>query len=511
MLVPLTTDDFLTRGAAVYPDRVAVIDEPDQPGGSLGALTFAELQRRVRAIGAGLDEMGIAAGERIAVASLNAARMLELFYAATATGRIVVPINFRLKRDEVAYIVQHSGASLLLVDPELDEPLAGVPAPRRLVLGPESDDALLRFDTEPAPWDAIHENATATINYTSGTTAHPKGVELTHRNIWLNATVLALHLGVTDRDVYLHTVPMFHVNGWNLPFALAGLGVTQVMLRSVDGAEVLRRVEHHGVTLMGGAPAVLDICLGAAEAFERPRPGAGRLRVLAGGAPPPTRTIARVEEELGWEFMQIYGLTESSPLLVVNRARPEDAAVGDDERRRRLTRAGAPALGVRLRTAPDGEALARSNHVMRRYWRQPKATAAALDGGWLRTGDGGEMRDGYLTISDRKKDVIVTGGENVTSIEVENRLHSHPGVAEVAVIGVPDVKWGETVKALVVRANGAHVDEAELIAYARASLAHYKCPTSVDFVSALPRTVTGKVQKYRLREPYWAGRERMVA
>ena len=511
MLVPLTTDDFLTRGAAVYPDRVAVIDEPDQPGGSLGALTFAELQRRVRAIGAGLDEMGIAAGERIAVASLNAARMLELFYAATATGRIVVPINFRLKRDEVAYIVQHSGASLLLVDPELDEPLAGVPAPRRLVLGPESDDALLRFDTEPAPWDAIHENATATINYTSGTTAHPKGVELTHRNIWLNATVLALHLGVTDRDVYLHTVPMFHVNGWNLPFALAGLGVTQVMLRSVDGAEVLRRVEHHGVTLMGGAPAVLDICLGAAEAFERPRPGAGRLRVLAGGAPPPTRTIARVEEELGWEFMQIYGLTESSPLLVVNRARPEDAAVGDDERRRRLTRAGAPALGVRLRTAPDGEALARSNHVMSRYWRQPKATAAALDGGWLRTGDGGEVRDGYLTISDRKKDVIITGGENVTSIEVENRLHSHPGVAEVAVIGVPDVKWGETVKALVVRANGAHVDEAELIAYARASLAHYKCPTSVDFVSALPRTVTGKVQKYRLREPYWAGRERMVA
>src|SRR5215216_2896016 len=410
MLVPLTTDDFLTRGAAVYPDRVAVIDEPDQPGGSLGALTFAELQRRVRAIGAGLDEMGIAAGERIAVASLNAARMLELLYAATATGRIVVPINFRLKRDE------------------------------------------------------IHENATATINYTSGTTAHPKGVELTHRNIWLNATVLALHLGVTDRDVYLHTVPMFHVNGWNLPFALAGLGVTQVMLRSVDGAEVLRRVEHHGVTLMGGAPAVLDICLGAAEAFERPRPGAGRLRVLAGGAPPPTRTIARVEDELGWEFMQIYGLTESSPLLVVNRARPEDAAVGDDERRRRLTRAGAPALGVRLRTAPDGEALARSNHVMRRYWRQPKATAAALDGGWLRTGDGGEVRDGYLTISDRKKDVIITGGENVTSIEVENRLHSHPGVAEVAVIGVPDVKWGETGRALVVLANIAHVDEAERIA-----------------------------------------------
>jgi fatty-acyl-CoA synthase len=209
--------------------------------------------------------------------------------------------------------------------------------------------------------------------------------------------------------------------------------------------------------------------------------------------------------------MQIYGLTETSPLLVLNRARPEDAAAGDDERQRRLTRAGAPALGVRLRTAPDGEVLARSNHVLKRYWRQPEATAAALDGGWLHTGDGGELRDGYLTISDRKKDMIITGGENVASIEVENRLHSHPGVAEVAVIGVPHVKWGETVKAVVVPTNGAHVSEAELIAYARAGLAHYKCPTSVDFVSALPRTVTGKVQKYRLREPHWAGRERMVA
>jgi fatty-acyl-CoA synthase len=511
MLVPLTTDDFLTRGATVYPDRVAVIDEPDQPAGCLGTLTFAELQRRVRAIGAGLDEMGIAAGERIAVVSFNAARMLELFYAATATGRIVVPINFRLKRDEVAYIVEHSGASLLVVDPDLDEALADVPAPQRLVLGPQSDQALLRFDASPRSWDGINENATATINYTSGTTAQPKGVELTHRNIWLNATVMALHLGITDRDVYLHTVPMFHANGWSLPFALAGLGVPQVMLRKVDGAEVLRRIERHGVTLMGGAPAVLDICLGAAAAFEHPRPGTGRLRVLCGGAPPPTRTIARVEDELGWEFMQVYGLTETSPALVLNRARPEDAAAGDDERRRRLTRAGAPALGVRLRTTPDGEVLARSNHVLKRYWRQPQATAAALHGGWLHTGDGGELRDGYLTISDRKKDVIITGGENVSSIEIENRLHSHPGVAEVAVIGVPDPKWGETVKAIVVRASGAHVREAELIAHARAGLAHYKCPTSVDFVSALPRTVTGKVQKYRLRETYWAGRDRMVA
>src|SRR5215207_9857379 len=296
MLVPLTTDDFLTRGATVYPDRIAVIDEPNQPAGTLGALTFAELQARARAISAGLDAMGVGAGERIAVVSPNAARMLELFYGATATGRIVVPVNFRLKRDEVAYIVEHSGASLLLVDPELDEPLADVRAPRRLMLGRDSDEALLRFGREPRPWDHVDENATATINYTSGTTVRPKGVELTHRNLWLNATVMALHLGITDQDVYLHTVPMFHANGWSLPFALAGLGVPQIVMRRVDGAEVLRRVERHDVTLCGGAPAVLDIAMGAAAAWPRPRPRRlrrRRRRAAAGGREQPDRRRRR--------------------------------------------------------------------------------------------------------------------------------------------------------------------------------------------------------------------------
>jgi acyl-CoA synthetase (AMP-forming)/AMP-acid ligase II len=435
--------------------------------------------------------------------------MLDLFYWATGSGRIVVPINFRLGRDEVDYIVRHSEASLLLVDPELELPLAAVRAPRRLTLGSESDAALLRFGVEPRPWNDVDENATATINYTSGTTARPKGVELTHRSIWLNATVMALHLGVTDRDVYLHSVPMFHVNGWSLPFSLAALGVPQVVLRKVDGPEILRRIARHGVTLLGGAPAVLDIALNAAS--HGASTGANRVRVVTGGAPPPTRTIARVEQELGWEVIQIYGLTETSPLLVSNRARTEDVAAGDDERHRRLTRAGAPALGVTLRVAPDGEILARSNHVLKGYWRQPDATAQALAGGWLHTGDGGQLQDGYLSVHDRKKDVIITGAENVSSIEVENRLRSHPAVADVAVIAVPDRKWGETVKAVVVPAPAARVTAAELIAHARDGLARYKCPTSVDFVDALPRTTTGKVQKFLLRDRYWADHGRQVA
>ena len=499
MHIPLTTHDFLARGATVYRDRVAVVDDPSQPGGGLGELTFADLDRRARAVGAGLDAMGIGPGERIAVVSPNCARMLDLFYGATATGRIVVPINFRLNRDEVAYIVDHSQASLLLVDPEYDEALRDVRAPHRLVLGPQSDATLLRFDAEPRAWTGIDENATATINYTSGTTAHPKGVELTHRNLWLNATVLALHLGITDRDVYLHTSLMFHANGWGLPFALAGLGVPQIVLRKADGPEILRRIERHGVTLCCGAPAVLDSALNAAEAWPRPRPGAGALRVLCGGAPPPTRTIARVEDELGWEFMQIYGLTETSPLLVTNRARAEDVAAGDDERRRRLTRAGAPALGVTLTTAPDGEVLARSNQVLKGYWRQPDATAEALADGWLQTGDGGHLDDGYLTISDRKKDVIVTGGENVASREVEQVLCALPAVSEAAVVGIPDEHWGERVCAVVVRRPGHVLTDEDVVTAVAARLAGFKKPRQVVFVDDLPKNAAGKVVKTELR------------
>jgi acyl-CoA synthetase (AMP-forming)/AMP-acid ligase II len=212
-------------------------------------------------------------GERVAVVSHNSARLLESFFGVTAWGRVLVPVNFRLSRDEVAYIVEHSGASVLLVDPELDEALADVTAPHRYVLGAASDEVLVRTDAAPVPWEAPDEDATATINYTSGTTARPKGVQITHRNIWVNGVTFALHAGVTDRDVYLHTLPMFHANGWGMPFAMAGLGVPQVVLRKVDGAEVLRRVERYGVTVMCAAPAVVAAVLEAAASWDGPVPG----------------------------------------------------------------------------------------------------------------------------------------------------------------------------------------------------------------------------------------------
>ena len=516
MRVPLTIADHLERAALVYPDRVGVIDEPDQPATSWGELTYGRVAELARAQAAALDGLGVGRGERVAIVSHNAARLLVSFFGVSAWGRVLVPVNFRLAPDEVRYIVEHSGASVLLVDPELDGSLAGVTAEHRFVLGTDSDGALwggAAQDTavEPEPWAEPDEDATATINYTSGTTARPKGVQLTHRNLWINAATFALHAGVSDRDVYLHTLPMFHCNGWGMPFALAGMGAQQVVLRKVDGAEILHRVDRHGVTLLCGAPAVVAAVLDAAANWDGPIPGHGRTRMVVAGAPPPTRVIERMETDLGWEFIQIYGLTETSPLLTVNRRRAEWDDLSPADRAAELVRAGAPALGVSLRVSEVGEVLTRSNVVLDGYWAQPDATAEALEGGWFHTGDGGTIDDGYLTISDRKKDVIISGGENVSSIEVEDVLHSHPAVAEVAVIGVPDERWGETVKALVVLADGADADERELIVHCRGRLTHYKCPTSVEVRDVLPRTATGKLQKFKLRAPYWEGRDRQVS
>ena len=512
MKVPFSTSDFLDRAALCYPDRIGVVDEPgESQDGGLGRVTYRDLAARAAALAAGLDELGVERGDRVAIVSHNSARLLESFFGVTSWGRVLVPINFRLAPAEVEYIVEHSGASVLLVDPEIDEQLADVTAKHRFVLGKDSDAALLRMGVEPVPWEEPDEDATATINYTSGTTARPKGVQITHRNIWVNAVTFALHAGVTDRDVYLHTLPMFHANGWGMPFALTGLGVPQVVIRKIDGADILRRVEQHGVTLLCAAPAVVAAVLEAAATWEGEIPGRGRTRVVCAGAPPPSRTIQRISDELGWEFLQIYGLTETSPLLTVNRQRAEEDALAPEERAKRLARAGMPALGVRLAISEQGEVLARSNVVLEGYWQQPDATADALDGGWFHTGDGGTMDDeGYLTISDRKKDVIITGGENVSSIEVEDCLFSHPAVAEVAVIGVPSEKWGETIKALVVLAPGESADEAELIAWCKDKAAGYKAPTSIEFRDELARTATGKLQKFKLREPYWEGRERQV-
>jgi acyl-CoA synthetase (AMP-forming)/AMP-acid ligase II len=514
MRVPLNVWDYLERAAYVHGDRVAVVDEPNVLG-SLGTLTYAQFEARARGMALALDRMGVGDGERVAIVTPNAARVLIAFFGVSGFNRIVVPANFRLSSEEIRYIVDHSGASVLLVDPELDQALASVKAKHRIVMDGVHDAEL--FAEAPAGAMPrrrdIDENETASINYTSGTTARPKGVQVTHRNIWLNAAIFGWHTGVSEREVYLHTLPMFHCNGWGMCYGVTGMAGRHIVLRKVDGEEILKRIESHGVSLLCGAPAVVAAILGAAEkrrAAGRPVPGRGSVRMVVAGAPPPSKVIARMQDELGWEFIQIYGLTETSPLLTFNRAGPELDGLPNDEKARLLARTGPPAIGVQIRVDEHGEVLARSNHVFEGYWEQPEETAKAIVDGWFHTGDGGHMDGPCLVISDRKKDVIITGGENVSSIEVEDCLFQHPGVAEAAVIGVPDEKWGETIKALVVLKPGTAATEQELMDFCRGRMAHFKCPTSVEIRSELARTATGKLQKFKLREPYWKGHERRV-
>src|SRR6201997_3730232 len=292
-----------------------------------------------------LDAMGVGQGERVAIVSPNAARFLISYFGVSAYGRILVPVNFRLNAEEISYIIGHSGTSVLLADPESEESLRGISVKHKIVLDGSADAELFAaapVGAQPAEWTG-DEDETASINYTSGTTARPKGVQLTHRNCWLNAATFGWHTGVTDRDVFMHTLPMFHCNGWGMPYAVTGMGVPQVVVRKIDGEELLRRIDTHGVTLMCGAPAVVAAILTAAtdrRAAGREVPGAGRVRIVVAGAPPPSKTIERVETELGWEFIQIYGLTETSPLLTINRAPAEWDGLEAGDRSRLQSQAG---------------------------------------------------------------------------------------------------------------------------------------------------------------------------
>ena len=508
MKVALTIVDHLRRAEQVYGDRIAVVDEPDQPAQSWGSITYKEMASRARAQAAALDALGVPHGARVAVVSQNSARLLTSFFGVSGFGRVLVPINFRLVAAEVSYIVEHCGAEVLIIDPELEESLADVNAKHKFIIGAESDAILYKYDAEPLPWEP-DEDATATINYTSGTTARPKGVQLTHRSLWVNAAVFGWQLGINDRDVYLHTLPQFHVNGWGLVYSVTAMGGTHVILRKVDGPEILRRVVEHKVSLLCGAPAVANTVLDAAgTAAQTPR---DNVRMVVAGAPPPTKTIERIGSELGWEFIQIYGLTETSPLLTMNRMRAEWDELSSHDRASKLGAAGAPALGVQVMVDAEGEVLARGNTVMNGYWEQPEETGKAIVDGWFHSGDGGSVgENNFITIADRKKDVIISGGENVSSIEVEDALFSHPDVAEVAVIGIPDEKWGELVLGLVVKSAGSALTEDELIAYVKTKLAGYKCPKRIEFRDELARTATGKLQKFKLRAPYWEGREKQI-
>ena len=348
MIVQFNIRDFLDRAELAYPDRVGLLDEPDQPAASWEPMTFGELAAAAARPGGRSRPAGCRRGRACGGGLAQLLPPAHLFLRGLAWGRILVPVNFRLSAAEVGYIVDHAGALGVLVDPGLDDALAEVRAPHRFVLGAESDPVLFPEGCEPRSWES-DEGATATINYTSGTTARPKGVQLTHRNCWVNAAVFGWHVQLSDRDVYLHTLPMFHANGWGVPWAAVAMACPQVALRKVDGTEILRRIERHGVTLLCAAPAVVNAVLDALATWDGAVPGRDVTRIVVAGAPPPSRTIERIESELGWEFIQLYGLTETAPVLTFNRSRPEWDDLSSAERARKLVRAGAPAVGTEVR------------------------------------------------------------------------------------------------------------------------------------------------------------------
>ncbi len=524
MEVPLLVTDFLRRPAQLYADKTAVVDGDRR-------YTYAELQARVHQMAHALRALGLEPGDRACILSPNSHFFLESFYATAMTGVILVPLNYRLTPADHEYILNHAGVKAVLVDGEytgvIDEIRPNLPSVEHWIVAqhdaPTPDgwrDWEEWIADEPAhapPAVELDENDVVSINYTSGTTARPKGVMLTHRNCYLNAYNMIVHLGMRHEDVELWTLPMFHCNGWGGVYALTGLGGTHVVLRAVDGAEIFRLIEAEGVTFACMAPAVLRTIL---DYPDRERHSiTTRPRFTVAGAPPPAAFIERLEQELGWEFLQIYGLTETAPLLTVSK--PDHATEAGNWARR--ARAGVPGIGVELMVADDdgkpvamdgetvGEVCARSNVVFKGYYEQPDQTAAAIPDGWFHTGDLGVWdASGSVNIVDRKKDVIISGGENISSPEIEDALYQHSAVVECAVIGVPHEKWGETPKALVVLRESGAVDEAGLIEFCRERLAHFKCPTSVEFVEALPRTATGKLQKFKLREQYWGATERRV-
>jgi fatty-acyl-CoA synthase len=529
MFEPLLPLNFLRRAARLFPDKIAVVDGERR-------YSYHRLATRVNRLSNALRQMGVNRGDKVAVLSPNSHRMLEAFFAVPQLGAILTPLNYRLTTHEFAYILAHSEAKIVLVDWEyshqlapLVEKLQGVQhyvllrdteTPTAAIPARDYEELLAEASPQfPQPVD-VAETDIATLNYTSGTTARPKGVMLSHRACVTAALNYLVSLNVRPTDVYLHTLPMFHANGWGGIWALCGLGGTQVCLRRVEAQTVFELMQQEGVTLACAAPTVLVTLANFPRAREyRLAPG---IRIGTGGSPP-AAAVLRHMEALGIEVIHLYGLTETGPFLTSCEWQPAWNTLDVAERYRLKARQGIAQLLTDVRVMDEemrevpqdgktvGEIVARGNNVMEGYFKQPQETAEAMRGGWFHTGDLAVVHaDGYIEIVDRAKDVIVSGGENISSVEVEAMLYEHPAVLEAAVIGVPDGTWGEAPKALVVLKPGQHLEARALIAFCRERMAHFKAPKSVEFITALPKTATGKIQKFALREPYWQGHAKRV-
>jgi fatty-acyl-CoA synthase len=517
--VPLVLTQFLDRAVTLYGDKQAIICEDR-------VFTYQQLNERVNQLSHGLQKLGISKGDRVAYLAPNSVEMLEGFYGVFQLGGVMVPLNIRLKPEDYLFILNHSESKVLFVDQDLYHLI--VPIKDKLETIEEIvvhykddpteeigyDDWLAEQNSEAFDRPAIEEDDVCSLLYTSGTTGNPKGVMLTHRNNYLHALSSMHHLGITDEDVLLHVLPMFHVNGWGSPFYYTANGATQVCSRKTTPETVFAALEKHKVSIMHMAPTVLNSLL---QYYEQNIPKIEQcVRVIIAGSAPPPAFVTRVEKELGWEFIQVYGMTESSPLSLVSVIRSQLKDLPAKDQYRMKSKAGISMIGSEVKVVTDdgkevahngtdiGEVIVRSNGVMQGYWKNEEATMETIKNGWLYTGDMATVDEyGHIDIVDRKKDVIISGGENISSIEVEGVLYDHPDVLEAAVIAVPHEKWGETPHAFIVLREGRSVTEQELIAFSRERLAHFKAITGVTFVRELPKTASGKIQKIVLRNDYW--------
>jgi fatty-acyl-CoA synthase len=505
---------FARRARQYYSEREAVVDGDVR-------LTYRQFFERCDRWSAALQGFGIRPGDRVAYIAPNTHAHLESFIAVPQIGAVLVPINYRLIADDFAYIINHSGARVVCVHSAyldtVESVRAQLPNVEQFVALEGGKEGWLDYETTLAAATTtfvaavIDENDLLTINYTSGTTARPKGVMLTHRNVYMDALGTLIHFPLNPRDRYLWTLPMFHANGWAFVWLVSGRGATHLCLRHVDPRGIFDLIERENATAFCAAPTVLIAIANAPEELWRnARKG---IRLLTGGAPPAAATIERIEGDLGWELTQAYGLTETSPIMTICEPLPDHDALSPQERALIKARQGVAMVTVGEMRVVDsdgvevahdgksmGEIVLRGNTVMKGYYNNPEATAIALRDGWFHSGDAAVVHpDGYVEIRDRFKDIIISGGENISSVEVESMLLRHPAVREVAIVGMPHPQWGESPHAFVILQNGATASEAEIRQFARDHLAHFKVPQWVTFVDELPKTVTGKIQKYLLR------------
>ena len=514
METPLTPLEFMRRTRRLHGAREGVIDGDIR-------YTYEQFFERCDRWSSVLARLGVKKGDRVAYICPNTHAQLESFYAVPQLGAVLVPMNYRLTADDFAYILGHSGASVVCASSDyramVDSIRERVPNVKHFVSLEGPADGWLDYEKEIATANGKFEKPTIdeldvlTINYTSGTTAQPKGVMITHRNAYLNTVGTLVHVHMTPADRYLWTLPMFHANGWTFTWTVTAVGATHVCLPKVEPAKIFASLAKESISMLCAAPTVL---ISIANAPEELREGAPRgVRVLTAGAPPAAATIAKVEGELGWNILHVYGLTETAPFITVCEPRAEHAALSSEERSVVKARQGVELVTsgellvvdengkeVPHDGATPGEITVRGNVVMKGYYDDPEATAIALRGGYFHSGDAAVVHpDGFVEIRDRIKDVIISGGENISSVEVEGVLLRHPAVQEVAVVGMPHEKWGESPNAFVVLKSGASATAEELRTFVRERMAHFKCPQAFHFIPELPKTATGKVQKFVLR------------